>query len=73
MSEKKDYLPKAIKYLTGALSLFFIGPSFIYNAFSNKDNNWHYLVLAIGIIGCGYGVYLMFKGLKEIMKAIFDN
>jgi hypothetical protein len=69
----KDLLAKGIKYLTGALPLMFIGPTVIYNAFMNQHTNWHYLVLSIGIIACLASMYLMFTGLKIIMKGIFND
>jgi hypothetical protein len=73
MATNKELLSKGIKYLTGALPLLFIGPSVIYNAFINKENVWHYLVLAIGIAACLGAMYLMFKGLNTIMKALFND
>ncbi|MBW4360112.1 DUF6095 family protein [Flavobacterium taihuense] len=69
----KELLAKGIKYLTGALPLMFIGPTVIYNAFMNQHTNWHYLVLAVGIIACLASMYLMFVGLKIIMKGIFND
>jgi len=69
----KDYIAKGIKYLTGALPLMFIGPTVIYNAFMNQHTNWHYLVLGIGIIACLASMYLLFLGLKIIMKGIFND
>nr|WP_315196914.1 DUF6095 family protein [uncultured Flavobacterium sp.] len=69
----KELLAKGIKYLTGALPLMFIGPTVIYNAFMNQHTDWHYLVLAIGIIACLASVYFMFVGLKTIMKGIFND
>jgi hypothetical protein len=69
----KELLAKGIKYLTGALPLMFIGPTVIYNAFMNQHTSWHYLVLAIGIIACLASMYLMFAGLKIIMKGIFND
>ncbi|HKO76391.1 MAG TPA: DUF6095 family protein [Flavobacterium sp.] len=69
----KELLAKGIKYLTGALPLMFIGPTVIYNAFMNQHTSWHYLVLAIGIIACLASMYLMFLGLKIIMKGIFND
>ena len=69
----KELLAKGIKYLTGALPLMFIGPTVIYNAFMNQHTSWHYLVLAIGIIACLTSMYLMFVGLKIIMKGIFND
>jgi hypothetical protein len=69
----KELLAKGVKYLTGALPLMFIGPTVIYNAFMNQHTNWHYLVLAIGIIACLASIFLMFVGLKIIMKGIFND
>lgn len=73
MSTNRNVLSKGIRYLAWALPLLFIGPSVIYNAFINKQNVWHYLVLAIGISICIGAVYLMFKGLKTIINSMFDN
>ncbi|MBC5838233.1 DUF6095 family protein [Flavobacterium muglaense] len=73
MATNKQLLSKGIKYLSGALPLLFIGPSVIYNAFMNQQNVWHYLVLAIGILACLGAMFLMYKGLKTIMKGIFND
>ena len=69
----KELMAKGIKYITGAIPLMFIGPTIIYNAFMNQHTNWHYLVLGIGIIACLASIYLMFMGLKIIMKGIFND
>jgi hypothetical protein len=73
MSTNKELLSKSIKYLAWALPLLFIGPSLIYNAFMNKQNVWHYLVLGIGITVCIGAVYLMFLGLKTMMRSLFND
>ena len=73
MATNKEVLNKGIKYLAWALPLLFIGPSVIYNAFINKQNVWHYLVLAIGILACLGGVYLMFLGLKTMVRSLFND
>ncbi|MNQ46622.1 hypothetical protein D3C85_604440 [compost metagenome] len=73
MATNKDLLAKGVKYLTGALPLLFIGPAVIHNAFMNKQNVWHYLVLAVGIIICLVAVYLAFLGLKTMMKSLFND
>lgn len=71
MKTNRTLLAEGIKYMAWALPLLFIGPTVIYNAFINKQNNWHYLVLTIGI-ACSVGaVYLAFKGLQTIMKSLF--
>ncbi|MFV8326296.1 DUF6095 family protein [Flavobacterium sp. ZS1P14] len=73
MATNKELLSKGIKYLAGALPLLFIGPAVIYNAFMNQQNAWHYLVLAIGIVACLAAMFLMFLGLKTIMKSLFND
>ncbi len=69
----KALLEKGIKYMLYALPLMFIGPSVIYNAWINKQNTWHYLVLVIGITICFLAVYFMFKGIKSLTDALFEN
>jgi drug/metabolite transporter (DMT)-like permease len=73
MSINKTMLDKGIKYLLYALPLMFIGPSVMYNAFINKQNIWHWLVLAVGIFLSGLAVYFMFKGIKILTDALFEN
>ncbi|MCF6128777.1 DUF6095 family protein [Flavobacterium sp. AS60] len=73
MPINKALLDKGIKYMLYALPLMFIGPSVIYNAWINKQNVWHYLVLAFGIVFCFLAVYFMFKGIKTLTDALFEN
>jgi hypothetical protein len=73
MSTNKELLSKGVKYLAWALPLLFIGPSLIYNAFINKENAWHYLVLGIGIAICISSVYLIVLGLKTMMRSLFND
>jgi uncharacterized membrane protein len=73
MYTKKELLNKGIKYLLYALPLMFIGPSVIYNAFINKQNVWHYLVLAVGIVLCLLAVYFMFQGIKALTDSLFNH
>lgn len=71
MPANKKLLDKGIKYMLYALPLMFIGPSVIYNAFINKKNDWHYVVLVVGITLSVLAVYFMFKGVKTITDAFF--
>jgi putative Mn2+ efflux pump MntP len=73
MSTNKELITKVVKYLAWALPLLFIGPSLIYNGFINKENAWHYLVLGIGIAVCVASVYLIFLGLKTMMRGLFND
>ncbi|MDI9258485.1 MULTISPECIES: DUF6095 family protein [Flavobacterium] len=73
MAIDRTLLDKGIKYLLYALPLMFIGPSVMYNAFINKQNVWHWLVLAVGIFLSGLAVYFMFRGVKTITDALFKD
>lgn len=73
MADNKKLLDKGIKYMLWALPLMFLGPSVIYNAFINKQNVWHYLILGIGIILCLLAVYCMFKGIKTLTDVLFNH
>jgi uncharacterized protein YybS (DUF2232 family) len=73
MPDNKKLLDKGIKFMLYALPLMFLGPSVVYNAFINKQNVWHYLVLGVGIVFCILAVYFMFKGIKTLTDAIFNH
>ncbi len=73
MATNRAVLTKGIVKLAWALPMFFAGPTIIYNAFINKDNLWHYAVLAVGIGVCGLAMYFMFVGLNTIMKSMFND
>jgi hypothetical protein len=69
----RKILDKGIRNLLIALPLLFIGPSIIYNAWINKQNIWHYLVLAIGILLSFLAVYFLFKGVQKLTDSIFEK
>lgn len=73
MATDKRILNKGVVIMAWSLPLMFLGPTIIYNAFINKNNPWHYLVLAIGIAVAFGSVYLAFKGLNTIMKSLFGK
>ncbi len=73
MPTNKDILYKGVKYLSGSLPLFFIGPSVIYNANMNKTSDYYLIVLITGILLCLGAMFLMFLGIKTIMKSMFDK
>lgn len=73
MPVNKNLLDKGIKNMLYALPLMFLGPSVIYNAFINKQNIWHWLVLGFGIILSVLAVYFMFRGIKSLTDALFHH
>lgn len=73
MSTNKEVLYKGIKILGYALPLMFIGPSIIHMSFKNQKH-WLYIpVLGLGILLCILSIFLIFRGLKTIMKSLFDG
>jgi hypothetical protein len=73
MSTNKEVLYKGIKYLGYALPLLFIGPSVIHMAFKNQSHSLYFPVLGLGIVLCLLSIFLIFRGLKTIMKSLFDG
>ncbi|PZR12168.1 MAG: hypothetical protein DI539_20285 [Flavobacterium psychrophilum] len=72
MGTNKAVLMKGIRYLSGALPLFFLGPVVIHSSFKNQAHPMFIPVLGLGIITCITGILLMFLGIKTIMKSLFD-
>ncbi|MDR5589746.1 DUF6095 family protein [Christiangramia sp. SM2212] len=68
----KQVLSTGIKYLAGALPLVMIGPSVLYSAFNNQDHPLYIAVLILGILATFAAIFLMFKGIMTIVKALFD-
>lgn len=69
----KEILVKGIKYLAGALPLSIMGPTIIYSAFNNQDHPLYIPILILGILAGIAAIFLMFKGIGLIMKALFDT
>jgi hypothetical protein len=72
MPTDKRILLKGIRYLAGALPLFFLGPVVIHSSFKNQKHFMFIPVLGLGIVTCIIGMLLMFLGIKTIMKSLFD-
>jgi len=71
--ENKELLFKGLKYSIGSIPLMFLGPILIHNAFMNKHTWIHYIVLGVGIFVCITAVSFMFKGIKIMIKSLFDG
>ncbi|NJY62424.1 hypothetical protein HC174_06590 [Salinimicrobium sp. CDJ15-81-2] len=68
----KDMLFKGMKYLAGALPLSFIGPVVLFSSFKNQENVWFIPVMIFALLAMVAAVFLMFKGISTVMKALFD-
>lgn len=68
----KEKLGKGVKYMAFAIPLIFLGPSILYSAFNNQDKPLYILVLIIGLLACAGAIFLLFKGIGTLIKALFD-
>ena len=68
----KALLVKGLKYLAGALPLAILGPTIIFSAFSNQGHPWYVPILILGLLAAFFSIFLMFKGIGTVMKALFD-
>lgn len=68
----KVLLAKGIKFMAGALPLVFLGPVILFSSFKNQDHPWFIPILILGILALIGAIFLLFKGLNTIMKALFD-
>lgn len=73
MGTNKQILAKGIRYMSGALPLFFIGPVVIHSSFKNQQHPLFIPVLGLGIITALLAIGLAALGLRTIMKSLFDQ
>ena len=69
----RNVLVKGLKTMAISLGLMFLGPTFIYLAFSNPGKPLYYPLLMLGIIGCICAIFFGFKGLNTIMDSMFKK
>lgn len=69
----KKLLGKGLQYLAGALPLIFLGPSILFSAFNNQESPLYVAVLILGGAACIGAIFLLFKGIRLIMRALFDE
>jgi hypothetical protein len=68
----KKVLMTGVKFMAFSLPLMFMGPYFITLGFLNKTNIMFFVFFPVGLILAIASVYFAFKGIKTIMKSIFD-
>lgn len=76
MSEKptdRKKLFKGVKYLAASIPLAFIGPTIIYFAFGSQDGKYYIPVLVFGLLTTLASGFLMFKGIKTVMRGFFND
>ncbi len=68
----KKLLAKGLKRL-GVSLLLIVGSTYLFTfAFLNKETIPLYVVLPLAIIAMGVTIYLIYSGIKTIIKATFD-
>jgi hypothetical protein len=72
MPTDKKILAKGLKYMGGALPMFFIGPVVIHSSFKNQGHPFFIPILGVGIIMCFAAIFLVAKGLRTIMSSLKD-
>jgi hypothetical protein len=73
MSTNKETLLKGIKIMGGTLILLITAPIILNSSFKNQDHSLFIPVFGIGIICLIAAIYFGFKGIKTLMKALFDE
>lgn len=67
-----EILQKGIKFLAFATPLLFLSPYLLTLSFLNKETFMFYVFLFFGIIAGAAAIFLCFKGINTIMKALFN-
>ncbi|MEM7187636.1 MAG: DUF6095 family protein [Bacteroidota bacterium] len=67
----KKMLVKGLKRLGLALPLLVLTTYILTFAFLNKETLPLYLFLPLGIIAMGFTIYLLFNGIRIILKSMF--
>jgi len=68
----KQLLLKGLKRLVLALPLLLLSTYLLTFAFLNKDTIPIYIFLILGIIAMAITIYLLFNGIKIILKSLFN-
>ena len=58
--------------MAGALPLIILGPVVLFSSFKNQDHPWFIPILIIGLLALFGAIFLLFKGIGIIIKALFD-
>ena len=73
MHTNKEKLAKGVKLMGGTLLLLITAPIILNSSFKNQDHPMFIPILGIGIILFVAAIYFGFKGIKMLMKALFND
>ena len=63
---------RGLKYMAGALPLAFAGPVALFSSFNNSEHSLFIPILILALLAMAAAIFLMFKGISVIMKALFE-
>tara|TARA_B100000768_G_scaffold37796_1_gene36460 strand:- start:9 stop:242 length:234 start_codon:yes stop_codon:yes gene_type:complete len=69
----KDLLVEGLKTMGITLFLMFLGPLILHTGFSNPDKPLYIPLIVGGIFICFLAIYFGFKGIRIIMKSMFES
>ncbi len=69
----REVLTKGVKIMVITLPLLILAPYLITLAFLNKTNGSFYIFITLGAIAGITAMWLFYKGISTIVKAMFDK
>ncbi len=73
MGTNKELLAKGIKTMFYTVLLLFTAPFILNQAFKNQGHPYYIPVLVVGIIATIAAIFFGFKGIRTLVKAIFND
>lgn len=73
MHTNKEKLAKGVKLMGGTLLLMVTAPIILNSSFKNQEHPMFIPILGLGIILFIAAIYFGFKGIKMLMKALFND
>lgn len=73
MHTNKEKLLKGVKLMGGTLLLLITAPIVLNSSFKNQDHPMFIPVLGIGLVLLVAAIYFGFKGIRTLMRALFND
>lgn len=64
---------RGVTYMMIALPLLFLGPIVLHSSFKNQAHPLFIAVCGFGVLLCFTAMFFVYKGLKNIMNALFSH
>jgi hypothetical protein len=69
----KNLLAEGLKTMGMTLFLMFLGPLILHAGFSNPEKPLYIPLIIAGVLICSAAIYFGFKGIRTIMKSVFEG